>query len=162
MFVPPLLWIDRIRWVTLSGSSKRCSGCSHWLDELMPRIQAHSQARINELIPWYESADGCSGIAKFYRQLAGLELDGNRALAQIGWGSGWDGKTFWTHLQKDARLFEQIISDFRMHRGQRGAPPRQVGDPFPRSRRAAMKVKEGSATPAAPFGWSLVELEEKS
>ncbi|MCZ7545765.1 MAG: hypothetical protein M5R40_20600 [Anaerolineae bacterium] len=22
-----------------------------------------------------------------------------------GWGSGWDGKTFWTHIQGDPNLF---------------------------------------------------------
>lgn len=49
-----------------------------------------------------------------------------------------------------------------MHKAQRGAPPRRPGDPFPRSRRVAMKIKEGTAKPAAPFGWVLLELEKSS
>ena len=81
------------------------------------------------------------------------------AFVQLGWGAGWDGKTFWTHLQSDPRLFEELVRDFRMHKAAPGSPPRKEGDPFPRSKRAAMGVKGGVARPVAPFGWVLVELK---
>jgi CRISPR-associated protein Csm5 len=133
----------------------------HWLDELVARTRFHSLERIKLLADWYARADSCEGIARFYNQLGNANLADNQTVMQIGWGSGWDGKTFWTHLQSDSRLFEQIVSDFRMHKAAPGSPPRKPGDPFPRSKRAAMTVKDGIAKPAAPLGWVLMEIMPK-
>jgi CRISPR-associated protein Csm5 len=128
----------------------------HWLDELMARVQRHSQARLIRLAEWFEKADGCEGIANFYRQLANAKAGAQAAVLQIGWGAGWDGKTLWTHLQQDPRLFEQLVSDFRMHKAAKGSPPRKAGDPFPRSKRV---VIDKTNKPAAPLGWVLVDLK---
>jgi len=134
----------------------------HWLNELALRAQKHGQMRIAQLVEWYERADeGYHNIAAFYRQLSVAKLSANQALIQLGWGSGWDGKTFGSHLQKDAALFEQLVSDFKMHKASKDSPPRKIGDAFPRSKRAAMRVKQGIASPAAPFGWVLVEVSKK-
>lgn len=130
----------------------------HWLNELFPRVQKHSQARIRELTAWYERAEDCAAVARFYRQLAAAKLPPNQALVQLGWGSGWDGKTLWTHLQKDAYLFEQLVTEFRLHKAGRASPPRRAGDPFPRSKRAVMKIVEGRPAPLAPMGWALLEI----
>ena len=130
----------------------------HWLNELLPRAQAHSQARIAKLVDWFEQAEGAEAIARFYRQLVDVQLGPNQALVQLGWGSGWDGKTFWTHLMENPVFFESLVDEFRLHRAGKGAPPRRPGDPFPRSKRAAMVVKQGVARPAAPFGWVLLEM----
>lgn len=130
----------------------------HWLEELFPRVQKHSQARIHALLNWFEQSDGYADVARFYRQLAAAELPANQALVQLGWGTGWDGKTFWTHLQKDADLFDQLVIDFRMQKVGRGAPLRRHGEPFPRSKRAVMKVLEGHASALAPLGWVLLEI----
>ena len=138
------------------------SNRKHWLDELMLRTQAHSAARIKELAVWFESAsENYHSVAKFYRQLAGAGIDENQALVQLGWGSGWDGKTFGTHLQQDKIRFERIVDDFRLHKAGRMSPPRKPGDAFPRSKRAAMIVKDKVSIAAAPFGWALIELEKK-
>ncbi len=133
----------------------------HWLDEMLKRTQAHSLARIQELADWFEHAEGTGAIAAFYRDLARAGLDSNQALVQVGWGTGWDGKTFWTHLQKDKRCFEQIIQQFRLHKAGHNSPPRREGDPFPRSKRAIMRIKDGVARPAAPLGWALLILEKQ-
>lgn len=132
----------------------------HWLEELMPRIQAHSHVRIEELLAWFETQEEGQRIASFYRQLADVRLDDRRALMQLGWGTGWDGKTFGSHLQQDARQFEQIIQDYRLQRRTPNAPSRRAGDPFPRSKRAVMRSKDGIDSPIAPFGWVLLEIEE--
>lgn len=131
-----------------------------WLDELTPRVQQHTRARLRNLIAWYEQADNTSGIANFLRDLYGAAVKENQAIFQLGWGTGWDGTTLWTHLQKDANLFEQLVIDYRLHRATKNAPRRIPGEPFPRSKRALMRVKEGVAIPAAPFGWALIELKE--
>lgn len=133
----------------------------HWLDNLMARVQAHSQARIAELLAWFEGADQAySAVARFYRRLHETPLGKNQALVQLGWGSGWDGKTFWTHLQTDPLLFEQLVKDFNMHKAGRESPARKPGDEFPRSKRAAMVLKQGKAQAVAPFGWALLETVE--
>ncbi len=131
-----------------------------WLDELFPRVQKHSQARIHQLLSWFEQSDGYSNVAGFYRQLDQASLSPNQALVQLGWGSGWDGKTFWTHLQQDADLFDQLVSEFRMQKAGRGAPLRRHGEPFPRSKRAVMKVLDGRAAALAPLGWALLEIAQ--
>jgi CRISPR-associated protein Csm5 len=131
----------------------------HWLAELTARAQKHSQWRIAQLADWFEHADeGYHEVARFYRQLKDARVPSNQALVQLGWGSGWDGKTFGSHLQEDERLFEQLVSDFRMHKASKDSPPRKPGDAFPRSKRAVMRVKQGIASAAAPFGWVLLEM----
>lgn len=133
----------------------------HWLDgkEMTARLQAHSRARIDQLAAWFERAEGGQKIAGFYRDLAAANPGPYGALVQLGWGSGWDGKTFWTHLQADPQLFEQLVREFRMTRPGKMALPRRPGDPFPKSRRVAMTVKDRIPLAAAPFGWVLLTLE---
>jgi CRISPR-associated protein Csm5 len=134
----------------------------HWLDQLIQRAQQHSQARLKILVDWFENitppAPSAEKIAAFYRQLQATKLSSGQALMQIGWGTGWDGKTFWTHLQKDEFLFEKLIADFRMDRAGRHSR-RQPGDPFPSSRRVVMSGKKDEAKPVAPFGWVLITIE---
>ena len=148
------LTIDETLFGPLAEPELRFGNRRHWLDELAARAQAHSAARAQQLAAWFESADGGEAVGRFYRQLANARVGANSALLQIGWGAGWDGKTFWTHLQQDPELFEQLVVDFRLHKGAPGSPPRRSGDPFPRSKRAAMMVRDGVARPAAPLGWA--------
>jgi len=129
----------------------------HWLDELLPRVQAHSQARIAALLEWFEPQQNARKITNFYRQLHQLKLPANRALLQLGWGSGWDGKTYWTHLQADEYLFEHIMREYRLQRTTRRGPRRRPGDPFPTSRRVATR---GEHDLLAPFGWVVLTLED--
>lgn len=155
------LTVDETLFKPFAEKELGFSNRKHWLSELAVRAQKHSRARIQRLATWFENADpSYSGIAKFYRQLSETQPSSNQAFMQIGWGSGWDGKTFWTHLQKDARLFEKLIEDFRMNKAGRTSP-REPGDEFPRSKRAAMLVKQGTARAAAPFGWALLTFDEK-
>lgn len=151
--------VDETLFSDFAEKELHFSNRRHWLDELTARVHAHSKARIEELLEWFEKADQAyAGVANFYRQLHEAHLPANQALVQVGWGSGWDGKTFGSHLQKDPALFERFISDFRMHKAGKDSPPRKIGDAFPRSKRAAMTVKNKVAQAAAPFGWALLEL----
>ena len=155
------LTIDESLFTPWAEGRLHFSNRKHWLDELMPRTQAHSRARIQRLAAWFEQAENGARIAQFYRDLLGAELAPNQAFLQIGWGAGWDGKTFWTHLQQDSQLFDQLIYEFRLQRRPKGAPPRRAGAPFPSSRRVAGAVKEHGFAPVAPFGWILVEMEPR-
>jgi len=134
-----------------------------WLDELLPRAQKHSRARLQRLVEWFENvqppAPSAERIAKFYRDLLDIQLGPRQAFLQIGWGAGWDGKTFWTHLQQDELLFERLVSEFHLDKAGKRSK-RQPGDPFPSSRRVAMSGKKDEAKPIAPFGWVLVEISD--
>jgi len=153
------LKIDETLFTPLAEKKLGFGSRRHWLDELLPRVQAHSHARIAELLGWFEPIDGAQKIAAFYRQMYELKLPPNRALLQLGWGSGWDGKTYWTHLQQDGELFEKIMREFKLQRATRRGPRRRAGDPFPTSRRVATR---GENTLLAPFGWVLLTLEGKA
>ncbi len=155
------LTIDESLFAAWAETKLHFANRKHWLDELMPRAQAHSRARMQRLAGWFEQAENGARIAQWYRRLLSMEVTSKQAFMQIGWGAGWDGKTFWTHLQQDSQLFEQLIADFRLQRRPKSAPPRRAGAPFPSSRRVAGSVKERSFAPVAPFGWVLVEVDEK-
>lgn len=146
--------VDDTLFSSLAERELRFQNRKRWLDELIPRLQSHSRARIQKLLAWYQSAESCDRVAEFYHKLTQVSPGPNGALVQIGWGAGWDGKTFWTHLQTNPQLFEQLVRDFRLHKAGPGTPPRKPGDPFPRSKRVVMK----DAVAAAPFGWALLEV----
>jgi CRISPR-associated protein Csm5 len=153
--------IDDALFASFAEGELHFANRRHWLNELALRAQKHSQTRIEQLTGWFERAEeGYHSIAAFYRQLGAAKLTANQALIQLGWGTGWDGKTFGSHLQTDAALFEQLVSDFRLHKASKDSPRRKIGDAFPRSKRAAMRVKEGVAVATAPFGWVLLEMEK--
>lgn len=153
------LVVDETLFSPLAERELGFSNRRKWLDELARRVQAHSQARIGELALWFEEAEGCKAVADFYHQLAAVQLPPNQALLQLGWGAGWDSKTFWTRLQSDPDFFEGLVRKFNLHRAGKNSPPRSPGDPFPRSKRAAMSPKDKKAV-AAPFGWVLLEMEK--
>ncbi len=135
---------DRVRWLSI--------------DELLKRLRTYSRARLEHLAAQLEAnfghLPGAAGVAANLRKkLLALPLPKNMVLLHLGWGTGWDGKTFWTHLQSDAHLFEELIRLFDLQR-RKGAPPRKPGDPFPASRRMAIEKDQIMA----PFGWVLLEI----
>ena len=138
---------------------------AHWLSKegLLEALRAYSKARFQALADRFDfyarhDVPGAKKIADFYRNtLLKKRLPANSVFLALGWGTGWDGKTFWTHLMQDAELFESIVRDFSLQRRPKGAPPRKPGDAFPSSRRAV--VREGRV--AAPFGWVILTLEER-
>jgi len=153
------LTIDEVLFSAFAERELHLANRRHWLDELITRVQKHSLARLEHLAEWYESAENGKDIARYLRQLAATKLPAQQAVVQIGWGAGWDAKTFWTHLQSDPRLFEQLVAEFGLHRAPKGSPKRKPGDPFPRSRRAVVNVKDGVTQAVAPLGWVLVEVK---
>ena len=132
-----------------------------WLAELPAVAQAHAADRVQREMAWFGEIENGRRVANFYRQLAGLQLGRTRFLLQIGWGTGWDDKTFGSRLQENERLMEHVIDRYRLARGRRNP-----GDPFPRSRRLAVaftRDRQGRTdeTPVAPLGWCLVEMKER-
>lgn len=136
-------------------------GNAAWLDQIPSIIQQHTNQRIETELNWFNERSGAKAPAGFYRQIAGAALPATMCILQVGWGTGWSGKTFGSHLQADERFMEHIIDTYRLARGKR-----QKGDPFPKSRRTTVRVikdKRGRTQqqPAVPLGWVLMEMKER-
>ncbi len=131
------------------------------LTDLPRAVQDHSLALARREIEWFKAIRGAEQLSGFYQQVAGSRPGARRFLVSLGWGTGWESKTFGSHLQADPALMERIMRDFRLARG-----PRQQGDPFPKSRRVVVQISkdhQGRPTekPVALWGWCLVEMKER-
>ncbi len=132
-----------------------------WFKRLAEIMRAYATQRIQRELSWFEAIPGAARLAEFYRGLQEAKLANNRFLVQVGWGAGWGAKTLGLHFERHPSFMERVISEYRLARGKR-----KVGDPFPRSRRVAVRVERGPngerrETPAMPLGWMLVELEPR-
>jgi CRISPR-associated protein Csm5 len=132
-----------------------------WLAQIPQLIQQHTSQRLARELAWYQNRPGAQATASFYQQLVKARVPANGCLLQVGWGTGWDGKTFGSHLQADDRFMEYLINTYRLARGKR-----QAGDPFPKSRRSTVRLvrdKSGQTRqqPNVPLGWVLMEFKER-
>lgn len=130
-----------------------------WLLQLTSLARQHALQRLRRELEYWNGVKGAQRILEFthnlYKQAEGLGE--GEALLQIGWGGGWDSKTFGArHLQRDPGAFEAVVRRYNLARGR---APRKPGDPFPRSRRVAVITGRGRESgnlitvPDKPFGW---------
>lgn len=131
------------------------------LSNLAQVVQAHSAQRIQHETKWFSEIRGAQRLAQFYQQLSQARLGKSMCLLQLGWGTGWDSKTFGSRLQADQAFMERLVRDYRMARGQR-----RDGDPFPKSRRMVVayhRMTDGRVAeiPGSPLGWVLMEMKER-
>ncbi|MGC9084134.1 MAG: type III-A CRISPR-associated RAMP protein Csm5 [Anaerolineae bacterium] len=133
-----------------------------WLRALPAIVNRHTAQRLKEERAWFNGVPGAERILEFYR---GLGAPTRGFLLQVGWGTGWDDKTFGSRLRADPNFLEGILrppkqGGYGIARGQR-----RPGDPFPKSRRVVVSVQRAPdgrtlEQPVAPLGWMWVELEE--
>jgi CRISPR-associated protein Csm5 len=127
-------------------------------------VQRHTGERLKREAAWFGAIPSASGIASFYQGLlqANAKLGADRCLLQLGWGTGWDGKTFGSRLRAHKGLLEKIVRDYRLTRGT-GSPDR----PFPNSRRVIVAFQRDAGgriveQPGFPPGWCLLEWKERT
>ena len=123
-----------------------------WITEKLPAVlHGWAEARIREEIDFCQ-ARGWAGPLGLYRQLlANLPSPRSGAfLIQVGWGTGWTGKTVGPAL--DAETRDDLVGRYRLSRGKH-----RRGDPFPVSRRMEGRQRERGVVPLRPLGWLLVE-----
>lgn len=129
-----------------------------WLQNLPAIAQRHALARAQQERQWYQQRNYAQ-VAGFYGQLVEIlqrnALGPNRLLLQIGWGGGWESKTIGAPLKRDENAWERLLGDGRLSPARLR---RRRGDAFPKSRRAVNLNDK----PAAPLGWCLVEMEERT
>ncbi len=155
------LKIDTALFSTWAGQNALKGG--EFLRSLAQAVQEHSAQRVETEAAWFKDAGGAGRIRDFYRSLPRAGLPPEMCLLQVGWGTGWNDKTFGSRLREDERFLEGILAPrpqggYGIARGKR-----TPGDPFPKSRRVLVQVaraKDGRVAerPRLPLGWVLLEL----
>jgi CRISPR-associated protein Csm5 len=132
-------------------------GAPERLTEWVQVCKAHTRQRLETEIAYYQrqkSAKVGSALA-LYQRWAELDKDAdeNAFLMQLGWGTGWDGKTFGSRLKADEDFMQNAISVFKL--GRNHTYP--TADDFPMSRR--LPQKNANAPLGYPLGWVLVTVQ---
>lgn len=155
------LKVDRALYSDWARKHKLTLKGAEWLGKLGEVVRQYTQERIGREILWLQEIPNATTPLQFYRQLQESSATPSRFLLQLGWGTGWENKTFGSHLQDDPRFMERLVKDYRLARGRR-----RPGDPFPRSRRLAVSFRKNAQgevvdeLPAYPLGWAMVELKK--
>ncbi|MBI4759592.1 MAG: type III-A CRISPR-associated RAMP protein Csm5 [Chloroflexota bacterium] len=144
------------QWQKLNfGAPKR-------LMEWVKICQRYARQRIETEIEYYtrqaKNSSKISNALNLYRRWQSLQVAENDPafLLQLGWGTGWDGKTFDSRLREDDYFMLEIIKGFNL--GTHHSRDYQNGDEFPMSRRLPQK---GTDAPLGyPLGWVLVNVAE--
>lgn len=122
--------------------------------------KAYTHKRIATEQEYYRrnNSDATSAALAFYDQLARLEnqLAENAFWLQLGWGTGWDGKTFDSRLkdQPSANYLKKAIELYDLGRGHTYTPVQT----FPMSRRLPLSQNDNNKL-GKPLGWVLVEMD---
>ncbi|MCX7680814.1 MAG: type III-A CRISPR-associated RAMP protein Csm5 [Anaerolineae bacterium] len=128
-------------------------------------VREYTTRRLERLAAWFEQIPSAEKSAKFCRDLAKTPLPPGAFFIQIGWGGGWESKTFGDHLQANRDFMERILRSPREGGYGLARGRRRPGDPFPKSRRVLMQVQRApdgrtQEMPLYPLGWVLVEMKE--
>lgn len=126
-----------------------------WLRNIPKVVNAFTVHRIDSERNRWRAID--APIRSFYdtldRVLRQLELS-SEFLLQLGWGGGWDSKTFGDILTRDGHVFEQVVEKYGKTMVRQGEY--KSGDTYPKSRRV---VVNSSDQPVLPLGWIKVRME---
>ncbi|MCC9078458.1 type III-A CRISPR-associated RAMP protein Csm5 [Litorilinea aerophila] len=115
---------------------------------------------------WFNGIRDGTRIAQFYQQLAQAKIGDRQFLIALGWGTGWENKTFGSRLADNPAFMQHILQHYRLRRGRRQNNAGQ-GIAFPTSRRVFVDVtKDGQGrrreTVQAAPGWCLVEWQSSA
>ena len=131
------------------------------IESMFSSLRAYSIKRLSSQISWFEN-NNCVFAKDKLNQLKNLvetQLPENYCLIQIGAGSGWDGNTYSDLLRADETWFENFLIQSKTLKSIKGVlPKREVGAPFPSSRKITLDEK---GAPKWPLGWCLITFEEK-
>lgn len=120
--------------------------------------KAYTRQRITTEQEYYSRNNfpDTSSALGFYDQLGRLEsqLADNEFWLQIGWGTGWDGKTFDSRLKEPSseNYLKKAVELYDLGRGHTYSPIQT----FPISRRLPISQ---NIKLSKPLGWVLVEME---
>ncbi len=130
------------------------------LRNFRPKVNLHTQRRLTRLaeVNW---RNGPPGLVSFYDTLFTrlVEVDKTKTgfITQLGWGGGWDSKTFGALLTADSAQFAQLVQTFGRFMDKQNSY--KAGQLYPKSRRVVVTHED---KPRWPFGWIEVKLEARS
>lgn len=129
-----------------------------WLADIPGIASAHAREQIERESKWFKEIPNAQAVTSFYETLKKTSIESPKFLLRIGWGAGWESKTFGSRLQEDADFMQYIVERYHMKKGKAAK-----GSAFPASRRAAVRKTEAGAKSrdeliGAPLGWVLVEM----
>lgn len=123
-----------------------------WLRNIAQVANLFTQDRLVREQERWKNID--APIRSFYQQFNRMRIDErSEFFLQLGWGGGWDSKTFGSLLSENEAVFSQMVNTYGKRLIRQGT--HQVGDRFPKTRRVVIRNDE----PAQPFGWIHVKME---
>jgi CRISPR-associated protein Csm5 len=134
-----------------------------WLKALPAIVNRHTAQRLEEERAWFKSVPGADRVLRFYTE---LNVPARGFILQVGWGTGWDDKTFGSRLRTDPNFLEGILKPLKEGGYDIARGRRRPGDPFPKSRRVIVQTHRApdgriiQEYPVAPLGWMWIEWEE--
>lgn len=125
----------------------------------------HGRAAIERELKWARGLPDGKNVVAHYQGMLNYSLASNAFFLQLGWGGGWEQKTFGSRLKQDEGFMRKILASRREGGWDvgRGHFIKNVQD-FPISRRIAMAYRRNdqdeviAEIPALPLGWVLVEI----
>jgi CRISPR-associated protein Csm5 len=136
-----------------------------WLHSLARVGQRYSRQRVQEEIAFHKASGATRETLLFYARLVKMmvekELAADEWIMQIGWGAGWDSKTFDGALREDEAEFVRIVNKYDLHLGPGGDRNQnakfKAGDVFPVTRKL-MTMRTAGALRQPP-GWIRIKAE---
>jgi len=136
------------------------------LTQLPQVVGEHTQQQLTREATWFGGTQGGVRIAQFFQQLSQTKMGRRRFLIALGWGTGWESKTFGTRLLGNKPFMRYILSEYRLSRSRRGGSDSDKEIVFPASRRVFVGLMQDTQgrrveAPQAVPGWCLVEMKER-
>lgn len=140
----------------LSKSTRRELGWEDdqrtWLRNIARVANYFTQYRLEQEQKRWANID--APIRSFYHEFKRKRIDErSEFFLQLGWGGGWDSKTFGLLLSENEAVFSQLVSIYGKRLIRQGK--HEVGDRFPKTRRVVIRDDK----PAWPLGWIHVKME---
>ena len=136
------------------------------LEQLARIVRQHTHDHVTREAQWFAAAQDGVRLAQFYQQLAQAKVSSRHFLVALGWGTGWENKTFGTRLLASKPFMQHILREYRLNRTRSSSNDRSKEINFPTSRRVFVGVVQGAdgqrkEMPQAAPGWCLVEMKER-
>lgn len=124
-----------------------------WLRNIPTVVNAFTIRRLDSERDRWEASKAPiqSFYETLYRQMQRLTQD--EFLLQLGWGGGWDSKTFAYVLTADDDKFYALVRKYRSQMDRQRSF--EQGDRFPKSRRLVVQKEQAFR----PLGWIKVKME---
>lgn len=123
-----------------------------WLRNIAQVANWFTQDRLFREQKRWENID--APIRSFYQEFNRMRIDErSEFFLQLGWGGGWDSKTFGSMLSENEAVFSQLVSIYGKRLIRQGK--HEVGDRFPKTRRVVLSDEK----PYRPLGWIHVKME---